>query len=35
MDAKMSFPDGDDGETLMGVVDYSLLFSYAVGTFIR
>ena len=26
--------NGDDGETLMGVVDYSLLFSYAVGTFI-
>eukprot|EP00731_Ephydatia_muelleri_P011841 Em0006g735a len=26
--------NGDNGETLMGVVDYSLLFSYAVGTFI-
>ena len=28
-------PDGTNGETLLGAMDYSLLFAYAVGTYVR
>ena len=30
-----STADGTNGETLLGAMDYSLLFAYAVGTYVR